>query len=194
MSEEHKKVKRFHVPGDCHEFTFCCQNRLPLLSDNRWCVLLAEHLDRSVARHSSRLVAYVFMPEHVHLLVPPTTHDFGADRFLKSLKTHYSSRVKSRLMADGDPLLRHLMVRERPGVHCFRFWQEGGGYDRNIRTRKVVEAAVAYIHENPVRRRLCGRSTDWIWSSARHYGEWEDAPVIPHRSPVIHGLSWDFSQ
>ena len=61
--------------------------------------------------------------------------------------------------------MKRLTVRERPGIHRFRYWQEGGGYDRNPRSVKALEAAIAYIHENPVRRQLRERSTDWRWSS-----------------------------
>jgi hypothetical protein len=57
---------------------------------------------------------------------------------------------------------------------------------------KAVEAAVAYIHENPVRRQLCDRAADWRWSSARHYehdGPGANRLEVP---PTIHGLTWDF--
>ncbi|HEX2475460.1 MAG TPA: hypothetical protein VHK01_11970 [Lacipirellulaceae bacterium] len=49
---------------------------------------------------------------------------------------------------------------------CFRFWQEGPGYDRNVTTPAVIEAAIEYIHMNPVRRGLVKRAVDWKWSSA----------------------------
>ncbi len=49
------------------------------------------------------------------------------------------------------------------------FWQSGGGYDRNITEPKTLEATADYIHENPVRRGLVDKATDWSWSSARWY-------------------------
>ena len=83
-----------------------------------------------------------------------------------------------------------LTVRERPGVHCFRFWQEGGGYDRNLRSEVAILAAIDYIHENPVRRGLCKPSADWRWSSARHYRN-ECGIPDPGIPPTIHGLTRD---
>ena len=50
-----------------------------------------------------------------------------------------------------------------------RFWQRGGGYDRNIHTENELEEKIVYIHENPVRRGLVLQATDWRWSSARWY-------------------------
>jgi REP element-mobilizing transposase RayT len=89
------------------------------------------------------------MPDHVHILIQPTSHDVRMDLFLKALKAPFSRRIKRLLEAVGSPLLERLTVLERPGTHRFRFWQEGGGYDRNLRSVKAVEAAIAYIHENP---------------------------------------------
>jgi len=51
----------------------------------------------------------------------------------------------------------------------YRFWQNGGGYDRNIRDHKELLAFVDYIHDNPVKVGLVGSSTDWQWSSARQW-------------------------
>ncbi len=52
-----------------------------------------------------------------------------------------------------------------------RFWQVGGGYDRNIISQKEMEEKIEYIHQNPVRRGLVKRATDWMWSSANWYAD-----------------------
>ena len=36
-------------------------------------------------------------------------------------------------------------------VH-YRFWQRGGGYDRNITDPATLRVMIEYIHNNPVRR------------------------------------------
>ena len=61
------------------------------------------------------------------------------------------------------------------------------GYDRNVSTSKFLLNSIAYIHENPVRRKLCQRAIDWQWSSAWYYlGD----PPKQQRSelPFIHGI------
>ncbi|TWT34309.1 hypothetical protein Enr8_17030 [Blastopirellula retiformator] len=83
------------------------------------------------------------------------------------------------LVEARSPLLDELTVRTRPGVHCFRFWQEGSGYDLNLYERAAVEAAINYIHENPVRRGLCRRAVDWKWSSVRFHLRGEIEPHLP---------------
>ena len=87
MSAHRKTVKRFHEPGDCHELTFWCYRRIPLLTNDEWRQLLAESLDRAVHGQSCRLIASVFMPEHVHILIQPTSHEVRMDLFLKMKKT-----------------------------------------------------------------------------------------------------------
>ncbi len=192
MGGHRKTVKRFHEPGDYHELTFSCYRRMPLLTNDEWRHLLARSLDQAIHGQSCRLIAYVFMPEHVHILVQPTTHEVRIDLLLKALKAPFSTRIKRQLEDVDSPLLGRLTVRERPGVHRFRFWQEGGGYDRNLGSVKTVEAAIAYIHQNPVRRQLCDQPTDWRWSSARHYQEDRQMAACLGSPPTIHGLTWDF--
>ena len=77
------------------------------------------------------------------------------------------------------------MVRERPGRRVFRFWQEGGGYDRNLTGEKTVLAAIQYAHANPVRRGLCSSPAEWRWSSWPHYeGDGASDPDLPK----VHGF------
>lgn len=111
------------------------------------------------------------MPEHVHLLVLPTDSESNVSRLLARIKQPFSKAIKQILVEHRSTLLTSLTVRERPGKTCFRFWQEGPGFDRNLFTAKAVEAAIDYIHVNPVKRGLCKRAVDWKWSSARFYTE-----------------------
>ena len=105
---------------------------------------------------------------------------------LRAIKRPFSYRIKQLLEAQQSRLLEKLTIAQRPGVTTFRFWQEGPGYDRNLTTSKATLAAIDYLYENPVRRRLCSEAVQWRWSSARHYIQ------SPRRSdadlPTVHGL------
>ena len=110
------------------------------------------------------------MPEHVHLLVfPVSTSATDIETVLKAIKRPYSYRIKQIFVANRSPLLKRLTVRQRPGIETFRYWQEGPGYDRNLYSPKAVASSIDYMPENPARRGLCRRVTDWRWSSARWY-------------------------
>jgi len=183
-----KRVKHYHEPGDFHELTFSCYRRMSLLTNDPWRGDLSRCVDDALAAEKFHLLAFVFMPEHVHLLVWPTLPGASAQcisRFLLAVKMRSSQQVKARLVNSGGRLLSRLTVRERPGRTVFRFWQEGPGYDRNLQTEDAVRASIEYIHLNPVRRGLCKSPVDWPWPSARwHAAEGTD---IDARLPKLHG-------
>lgn len=164
-----KTIRHFHQPGHFHEFTFSCFQRRPLLTNDDWRRRLSSHIDSAGKEERVDLIAFVYMPEHIHLLTYPQDREPDLGRYLARLKQPFSCDIKELLLEHHSPLLETLTVQERPGKTCFRFWQEGAGYDRNIFSREVILSSIAYIHENPVRRKLCQRAVDWKWSSARYY-------------------------
>ena len=185
-----KRVRHYDEPGHFHELTFSCFRRMPLLTNNTWRGMLSQSVDRAMAGQGYRLAAFVYMPEHVHLLVYPMSDSKGIAALLRAIKRPYSYRIKQLLIGEGSRLLGELTVRQRPGVETFRYWQEGPGYDRNLTETKTVLAAVDYVHLNPVRRGLCTAATAWRWSSMRHFTEEKppDDPLLP----TVHGLPLEF--
>src|SRR3970040_575246 len=99
-----------------------------------WPGYLARAIDKAGEQHRFLLVAFVFMPEHVHLLTFPLDEKPAIDDYLSTVKRPVSVAVKHDLARANSPLLARLTIRERPGKHAFRFWQEGPGYDRNLQT------------------------------------------------------------
>ena len=63
-----KLIRHDHEPGELPELTFSCDRRMPLLTIDDWRKLLCESIDRAVTTWEFRLVAFVVLPEHVHLL------------------------------------------------------------------------------------------------------------------------------
>ena len=181
-----KTIRHIHEPGHWHEFTFSTFRRKPLLTNDDWRQKLARNLDAANEQFRFELVAFVFMPEHVHLLTVPLDDRPEFGKYLARIKRPFSKSIKDILIQSGSELLEQLTVRERPGKTCFRFWQEGAGYDRNLFSQEAIRHAIDYIHENPPRRGLCRRAIAWKWSSARYYlGEpsKQQAPDLP----LIHG-------
>ena len=69
-----------------------------------------------------------------------------------------------------------------------RFWQPGGGYDRNVVELSTVQQMIDYIHANPVRRGLVQRAIDWEYSSARWYAGMRPVPIeMDATIPMLHG-------
>ena len=180
-SPHRKLVRHFNDPGHCHELTFSCFHRLPLLTQGPVCDLLSASIDRVVVQHGFWLLAFVYMPEHVHLLVFPIAPTARIERLLYAIKRPFSYRVKQYLHHTNLPLLQQLTVEERPGKWVFRFWQEGPGYDRNLIAPAALLSVIDYIHHNPVRRGLTAMPDQWRWSSWHHYHQFPDCrdPALP---------------
>jgi len=72
------------------------------------------------------------------------------------------------LKSNAPEWLARVTVREGARLR-HRFWQPGGGYDRNVTSTEALRTVIEYIHANPVRRGLVASAEDWEWSSARWY-------------------------
>ncbi len=127
--------------------------------------LFVETLAKVRDVHGFKLLAWVVMPEHVHLLIWPKLPESSAPVVLRSLKQPVSQRVVARWKELDASILKK--ITDSQGI--VRFWQRGGGFDRNVRDENEYAEVIKYIHGNPVKRGLVEKSTDWKWSSARWY-------------------------
>jgi putative transposase len=171
-----KRCKRWDSPGHAHYLTFSCFMRQRFLRRQRPCLWLLESLDRVRAKRPFDLLGFVIMPEHVRLLLLP--HEgVKISSILQSLKLPVTRRA-IRYVQDHDPRLLQRMLDVQPnGRRAYRFWQRGGGYDRNMRTVREAHEKLNYIHLNPVRRGFVTRPEDWPWSSARDWATGIDEPL-----------------
>ncbi len=160
---------------------------MPLLTNDTWREKLARCVEAAGKETTIELVGFVFMPEHVHLLVYPKTPNPSISLYLARIKQPFSKQIKDILVGQRSRLLLKLTVRERPGKECFRFWQEGPGFDRNLYSPEAISSSLEYIHNNPVSRGLCRRAVDWKWSSAGYYLDVPSRQQHPNL-PMIHGL------
>ncbi|OHB61113.1 MAG: hypothetical protein A2167_08085 [Planctomycetes bacterium RBG_13_46_10] len=67
-----KKCKRYNISGHAHELTFSCYRNQKFLLSDRTCQWLIESIEKAKVKHNFSLWAFVFMPDHVHLLIKPT--------------------------------------------------------------------------------------------------------------------------
>jgi putative transposase len=179
-----KTVRHFDLPNHAHELTFSTYGRLPVMLGPGIPEIVLASIARISQRGLAEILAFVLMPEHLHLLVVTTVRHETAipvASILIAIKRPSSFRIKQLLTATQPKVCDDLTVRERPGKTAFRFWQEGGGYDRNLTSGDAIRASIEYIHTNPVRRGLCERPSDWPWSSWRQWHE--DTTDLPEWMP-----------
>ncbi len=108
-----------------------------------------------------RLIAWCIMPNHVHVLIEPL---IGLGKIVQSWKS-YTARWAIKHHAELGL-----------GVPGTSFWMREY-WDRYIRNEQHLQAVIEYIHQNPVKARLCSRPEEWRWSSASHGTQYSGGTV-----------------
>ena len=93
-----------------------------------------------------RMIAWVIMPNHVHLLVEQIA-GYPLGDIVHAWKSFTAKAANKHLGTTGA------------------FW-EPDYFDRYIRDQAHFDAAVHYIHDNPVKAGLVANAAEWRWSSA----------------------------
>ncbi len=183
MATTHRKYRRIYdTPGDPHFVTFSCYQRQRLLSKDRTRQFVVEAIAKARSQSPFDLWAYVIMPEHVHMVILPADGSQMAS-ILKSVKQSVSRRAMAWLRENSPQFLSRL-EESKNGQIGYRFWQRGGGYDRNLRSVRDIHEKIIYTHENPVRRGLVTDGALWKWSSAMAWESGTDLPLEVQQETV----------
>ena len=184
MPHQHRKTRKtYDTPGDSHFLTFSTFKRLPLLTKERSCQWTVEAIELSRNRNPFELWAWVIMPEHIHILIHPHAGTKIAD-VLKTVKQSVSKRAIIWLKNHAPDFLPTIEDVQPNGKRSYRFWQRGGGYDRNLRSVRDIHEKIYYIHQNPVTRGLVSKPCDYLWSSAKAWETGVDQPLSIDRTSV----------
>jgi len=154
-----------------HFVTFSVYHRRRLLDLDHPRRILLGVLNEEMDTLDAHCVGFVIMPDHVHALVWfPTTGRLSG--FMHSWKRKSSFQIRTWYRSEAHPYFTEMGEGDR-------FWQPKY-YSFEIYERAKLEEKLRYVHENPVRAGLVGRTTDWKWSSARWY-EWSRPVGVPIR-------------
>ena len=161
-------LKRIYGKGDLHFVTFSCYRRLSLLNTTRARNLFVKELERVRDHMHFRLIGYVVMPNHVHLLMSEPLRSTPSAA-IHRLKLSFSRRVRKRRRLAGEGQLQ-LSFAER-SAEPRAFWQ-ARFYDFNVYSNGKKKEKLNYMHANPVKNGLVKHPKDWPWSSWSFY--WKD--------------------
>jgi putative transposase len=138
-------------------------------------------------RRNLAIWAYVIMPEHVHILVCPRDTIYEVRLIRTALKVPVQRKALRYLRQHHPAFLDKLRDEQPNGEVHYRFWQRGGGYDRNVMEPATLLQMMEYIHQNPVRRGLVAKATDWLWSSARYHAGLDNILIAMDPLPCLDG-------
>ena len=139
------RPKREHATnaGQTYMVTTETWGRRSLFNNDRWAKLLIDTLYHY--RGTAYLLhEFAIMPDHIHVLMTPST---SLEKAVQFIKGGFSFRAKKELGSNME------------------VWQKGF-QDHRIRDAGDSAQHIRYIHENPVRKRLCERANEYPFSSA----------------------------
>lgn len=141
-----KHLSAFDYKGAHRYFlTFCTWERARHFTDSRHVAIVSEQFQCASGEESFAVVAYCFMPDHVHLLVAGESDDADLKRFSKLAK-QYSG----------------FYFRRSTGL---ALWQRSG-FERSLRSEETTAAVVRWVVANPVRAGLVKAPTEYpFWGS-----------------------------
>jgi putative transposase len=149
------------------------RHRIPIFKQENCCRAFLEVCSDLLRNWPSKLVAFVIMPDHFHLIVNPRDGDIqGFAGALKSLTARSlieitkDDRFKLRKPAKDGSL--HQVWQD--SFKAFPLW-----------SLWMIWQKINYIHSNPVRARLVKSAKEYRWTSFRaFYSESEEPlPVDP---------------
>ncbi len=165
-----------------HFVTFSCYQRRPLLDSEVRRNLLLKILERVRRRYRLVVLAYVVMPEHVHLLLSEPQRE-TLSTVIQALKLGF---VRSLYGSGANLNPGSRKSGETGGTRSVprRFWEQRF-YDFNVRTERKRVEKLRYIHRNPVKRGLVESPELWRWSSFHWYMSGEVGPVRINDTEIL---------
>ncbi|MCU1311721.1 MAG: transposase IS200-family protein [Candidatus Angelobacter sp.] len=140
-----KGLKRYYGQQHLHFITFSCYRRLPILGTARRRTAFLKTLEEVRISYGFKVVGYVVMPEHVHLLLSePGRAD--PSTVMQVLKQRFARRIRPRKnqnIAAGQGELWPLTRAPEKAVWQRRF------YDFNVWSPAKRTEKLRYMHNNP---------------------------------------------
>jgi REP element-mobilizing transposase RayT len=147
MYERRPRLRGFgYVGGYRYFLTFCTDGRQKVFTNPAVVALVRTQILSAAASQGFSVLAYVFMPDHAHLLIAGTRE--GAD--MKSF-VHLAKQRSGYLYSRS---------------YRRRLWQPGF-YDRVLRAEDATWDVIRYIVDNPVRAGLVARFQDYVFLGSR---------------------------
>ena len=159
-----------HDQGFGYFVTTSLSRFVRLFDKDDYAQVILRNLDFYRVRSGFRLLAYVVMPTHIHLIIVPKLGCTVSD-IMRDFKK-YTAREIVRLLQERKQLDILAEFREASQQYHpkesrqYQVWEDRFD-DVAIWSAEVLKTKVEYIHNNPVRAGLVESPVDYPYSSAR---------------------------
>jgi len=139
-------IRRYHIPDAIYFITCVNYQRQPIFSNSTNIDIFMETLVKVRDYYPHDLQAYVFIPDHFHMLIKPIGCTIS--KLVQSLRRNFTNNYKN-----------HHRITGRLTLAQHRF------YDHVIRDDRDWSRHMDYIHYNPIKHGLVLKPEDWPHSS-----------------------------
>jgi len=164
-----RKWSNLNIPGALHFVTGNVLDRDQIFRDESCCREFTGTLNDLMHSWPAKLIAYVLMPDHFHLIVNPKDGDIQG--FTRTLKGKLSIKV---IELTGD---RFLLPKPRADGSTHQMWQESFKAVA-LWSAWMIWQKINYIHANPVKAKLVTSAKDYKWSSFGAYYLGSQEPLV----------------
>jgi putative transposase len=171
-------------PNLVHYVTSVTFNRVPIFRSDHACSLLIDALATTREKEPFKLIGYVVMPDHFHLLANPLNLDISI--IVGRIKGRAAVAILGWLREEGHLLSlgKLALPRQLKSGQTHAVWmKEFSAVD--IWSRRFIRQKLNYIHMNLVRAGLCDYPGKWRWSSYAAY-----LPHEPGNVPIEVDRRW----
>src|SRR5712691_11347877 len=166
-----KKWTNRNLPGALQFITANCNNRIPVFKRDQYCLIFLDVIKELKERRPFKLIAYVMMPDHCHMIVNP--RDGQITDLTGALKG-----LSARRIIDRSPSETFVLDKPSPDGTTHQVWQESFKAFP-LWSNWMIWQKINYIHNNPIKRGLARSAADYRWCSFRafYFASGEPLPV-----------------
>jgi putative transposase len=163
--------KRKYYQGNAYYITTSVNKFVKIFKEKRYIDIILKNIKFYKRKYNFKLLAYVIMPDHLHLLIFPKQDSVEeVSNLMGDFKRFTSRSLRKQMEEDEKTTWLKLFKLDVPKKKNWEYqiWQERFD-DLAIYTPTIAKVKINYIHNNPVRKGLVERPEDYLYSSARNY-------------------------
>src|SRR5687768_2158774 len=149
-----KKWSNRNLPGALHYVTGNVDQRREIFRQEANCIAFLEELQSLRKKREAKLICFVVMPDHFHLIVNPRDGDIQAwTGALKSLTAKRLTQINPAGLFTKSTEENQVWQESFKSLPLWSAW--------------MTWQKINYIHNNPLRAKLVDSAGDYRWTSFR---------------------------
>jgi len=161
--------KRYRIEGSIYYITNVIYDRVKVFVEPSFIIPIIDSLNYYRYQYDCKIIGYVVMPNHIHLLIFPPAGQAVTD-FMRDFKRFTSGRITRQAKVEGKK--EWIKRFEQAGVETeraeYKVWQDSF-WEQSIYTENFLQQKLDYIHLNPIRAGIVEEAANYPYSSYRNY-------------------------